>query len=105
MHAHYDQAYCVMGLSYPLSDLVSPAAAAVTSAAEVFSLCRRPYHVMLHAVFLNNCASSMSFSIFTHNDAGTGSGGAVYRYALPLICKEQVSVAIHVLRICGQTLR
>ena len=28
------------------------------------------------AVFQDNCASSLSFSIFTQNDAGSGSGGA-----------------------------
>ena len=28
------------------------------------------------AVFQDNCASSLSFSIFTQNDAGSGGGGA-----------------------------
>lgn len=49
---------------------------------------RRPYYWLLHAVFLNNCASSMSFSIFTQNDAGQGGGGAVYRYASLLTAAE-----------------
>ena len=42
---------------------------------------RHLHWLFLYAVFLNNCASSMSFSIFTQNDAGQGSGGAVYRCA------------------------
>ena len=33
------------------------------------------------AVFQSGCASSISFSIFTGNNAGTGTGGAVYRNA------------------------
>ena len=49
---------------------------------------RHPYYLLLHAVFLNNCASSMSFSIFTQNDAGQGSGGAVYRCASLLTTAE-----------------
>ena len=41
----------------------------------------KPYLQAGGAVFQSGCASSISFSIFTGNTAGAGTGGAVYRNA------------------------
>lgn len=63
------------------------------------------YSLFLSAVFLNNCASSMSFSIFTQNDAGQGGGGAVYRYASCTQLQRLTRVISQVLQVCDQTLK